>query len=141
MKEIILSKLAHHYASLHNDGPVSIVLFLSFVMKVRLHKRNMSKPLNIAHRGGAQLWPENTLFAFVSAAKAGYDGAELDVQMTRDEKLVVFHAFPLKRELCRTSGGRWVRRKSIAALPLIRELSFAELQEFDVGRPKPGTRY
>jgi len=101
----------------------------------------MPKPLNIAHRGGAQLWPENTLFAFVSAAKAGYDGAELDVQMTRDEKLVVFHDFRLKRELCRTSGGRWVRRKSIAALPLIRELSFAELQEFDVGRPKPGTLY
>jgi glycerophosphoryl diester phosphodiesterase len=63
------------------------------------------------------------------------------VQMTRDKKLVVFHDFRLKRELCRISDGRWVRRKSIAALPLIRELTFAELQEFDVGRPKPGTLY
>src|SRR6195256_4108334 len=128
-------------ASLHNDGPVSIVLFLSFVVKVRLHKRNMPKPLNIAHRGGAQLWPENTLFAFVSAAKAGYDGAELDVQMTRDEKLIVFHDFRLKRELCRFPDGRWLKRKRWAPLPLIRELTFAELQEFDVGRPKPGTLY
>jgi glycerophosphoryl diester phosphodiesterase len=101
----------------------------------------MSKPLNIAHRGGAQLWPENTLFAFVSAAKAGYDGAELDVQMTRDEKLVVFHDFRLKRELCRLSDGSWVRRKGLAPLPLIRDLTFAELQAFDVGRPKPGTPY
>jgi len=101
----------------------------------------MSKPFNIAHRGGAQLWPENTLFAFVSAAKAGYDGAELDVQMTRDEKLVVFHDFRLKRELCRSPDGRWVRRKRIAPLPLIHDLSFAELQAFDVGRPKPGSIY
>ena len=110
-------------------------------MKVRLHKRNMSKPLNIAHRGGAQLWPENTLFAFVSAAKAGYDGAELDVQMTRDEKLVVFHDFRLKRELCRISDGRWVGRKGLAPLPLIRDCTLAELKAFDVGRPKPGTLY
>jgi glycerophosphoryl diester phosphodiesterase len=101
----------------------------------------MSKPLNIAHRGGALLWPENTLFAFVSAAKAGYDGAELDVQMTRDEKLVVFHDFRLKRELCRSSDGSWVRRKGLAPLPLIRDSTFAELQAFDVGRPKPGTPY
>jgi glycerophosphoryl diester phosphodiesterase len=101
----------------------------------------MSKPLNIAHRGGAQLWPENTLFAFVSAAKAGYDGAELDVQMTRDDKLVVFHDFRLKRELCRFADGRWVGRTRIAPLPLIRERTFAELQEFDVGRPRPGTLY
>src|SRR5258706_3753822 len=110
-------------------------------MKVRMHKRNMSKPLNIAHRGGAQLWPENTLFAFVSAAKAGYDGAELDVQMTRDEKLVVFHDFRLKRELCRSPDGHWVRRKRIAPLPLIHDLTFDELQAFDVGRPEPGSVY
>jgi glycerophosphoryl diester phosphodiesterase len=110
-------------------------------VKVRLPKRNATKPLNIAHRGGAQLWPENTLFAFVSAAKAGYDGAELDVQMTRDEKLVVFHDFRLKRELCRTPDGRWVRRKGLAPLPLIRDSTFAELRAFDVGRPKPGTVY
>jgi glycerophosphoryl diester phosphodiesterase len=101
----------------------------------------MAEPLNIAHRGGALLWPENTLFAFVSAAKAGYDGAELDVQMTRDEKLVVFHDFRLKRELCRSSDGTWVRAKGVASLPLIRDLTFAELQAFDVGRPKPGTIY
>ena len=101
----------------------------------------MTKPLNIAHRGGAHLWPENTLFAFVSAAKAGYDGAELDVQMTRDEMLVVFHDFRLKPELCRLSDGRWVNRRGIAALPLIRESTLAELQGYDVGRPKPGSLY
>ncbi|HXJ01566.1 MAG TPA: glycerophosphodiester phosphodiesterase family protein [Micropepsaceae bacterium] len=98
----------------------------------------MTKPLNIAHRGGAGLWPENTLFAFVSAAKSGFDGAELDVQLTRDGRLVVFHDFRLNPDLCRDASGQWLHGKH---LPLIRDLTFAELQSFDVGRPKPGTLY
>jgi len=100
----------------------------------------VTRTLNIAHRGGAALWPENTLYAFVSAAKAGYDGAELDVQLTRDDRLVVFHDFRLKPELCRDSDGRWLRRGA-KRLPSIRALTLAELQSFDVGRPKPGTLY
>jgi len=98
----------------------------------------MVQTLNIAHRGGAGLWPENTLFAFASAASAGFDGAELDVQLTRDEKLVVFHDFHLNPELCRDSAGQWLEAQ---ARPRIRELSLGELQSFDVGRPRPGSHY
>jgi glycerophosphoryl diester phosphodiesterase len=75
--------------------------------------------------------------AFRRAAAAGYDGAELDVQLTRDGQLVVFHDFRLKPELCRGPDGAWLK----PPLPLIRELSLAELQTIDVGRPKPGTLY
>ena len=39
-------------------------------------------PWNIAHRGGAQLMPENTLAAFADALARGCDGVELDVQLT-----------------------------------------------------------
>src|SRR5258706_1119339 len=97
----------------------------------------MNKPLNIAHRGGAGLWPENTVFAFAQAARHGFDGAELDVQLTRDGKLVVFHDCRLKRELCRDQTGWWVR----PLLPLIRDLDRRELTAFDVGRAKPRTIY
>ena len=69
----------------------------------------MAKLLNIAHRGGARLWPENTLYAFAQAARAGCDGAELDLQLTRDGRLVVFHDYRLKPELCRSPGGRWLK--------------------------------
>jgi glycerophosphoryl diester phosphodiesterase len=94
--------------------------------------------LTIAHRGGAKLWPENTTFAFEQAAAAGFDGAELDVQLSRDGKLVVFHDFHLKPELCRHPDGRWLARRE---QHLIRELSAREIQEFDVGRIKPRTLY
>lgn len=47
--------------------------------------------LILAHRGYAAEYPENTMLAFKEAEKAGADGLELDVQMTRDGELVVIH--------------------------------------------------
>ena len=101
----------------------------------------MRNSLNIAHRGGAQLWPENTLPAFLSAARAGYDAAELDVQLTRDDRLVVFHDFRLKPALCRERNGQWLRVGRFRRPAAIRNLSYDELREFEVGRAKPGSLY
>jgi glycerophosphoryl diester phosphodiesterase len=97
--------------------------------------------LNIAHRGGAQLWPENTLPAFIAAARAGFHAAELDVQLTRDDRLVVFHDFRLKPGLCRNVHGEWLRPRRFRRLSAIRDLSFDELRRYDVGRAKPGSLY
>src|SRR6185295_19220458 len=99
----------------------------------------MRRTLNIAHRGGAGLWPENTVFAFASAGQAGFDGAELDVQLTRDGKLAVFHDFKLNPDLCRDGAGTWLERGH--GLAAIRDLTLGELQSFDVGRPRPGSTY
>lgn len=52
-----------------------------------------------AHRGLHNLQegiPENTLPAFRKAVENGY-GIELDVQLTKDRRVVVFHDFDLKR--------------------------------------------
>ncbi|HKS70437.1 MAG TPA: glycerophosphodiester phosphodiesterase [Ktedonobacterales bacterium] len=48
-------------------------------------------PLFFAHRGGSLLAPENTLTAFDRGASLGADALELDIQETRDGKLVVIH--------------------------------------------------
>ena len=45
----------------------------------------------IAHRGGSQVAPENTIPAFESAVSIGADMVELDVHLTKDNKLVVHH--------------------------------------------------
>ena len=58
-------------------------------------------PLIIAHRGDLTAAPENTLPAFQRAWQAGADGVELDVRVTRDGQLVVFH----DRTVERTSNG------------------------------------
>lgn len=101
----------------------------------------LTTPLNIGHRGGRGLWPENTLFALAEAARSGADGAEIDVQLSRDNVLVLFHDFRLKPELCRDADGNWLKPREGEDLPLIRDLTYAELSTLDVGRVNSGTSY
>jgi glycerophosphoryl diester phosphodiesterase len=58
--------------------------------------------LVIAHRGASGTRPENTLTAFRRAEAVGAHMIELDVQLTRDRKVVVMHDWTLRR----TTGGR-----------------------------------
>ena len=87
-------------------------------------------PLLFAHRGGAGLWPENTLFAFENAAKLGVDVLELDVHLTADDNLVVIHDSTVDRT---TNGsGR------------VDEMTVAELKKLDAGynfTPDDGATY
>ena len=45
----------------------------------------------LAHRGVSILAPENTRASFQLAIDMGVDGVEFDVQMTKDDKLVIIH--------------------------------------------------
>ena len=60
----------------------------------------------IGHRGSAGTSPENTMKSFEEAEKAGADGIELDVQMTKDGVLVVIHDEKVDRT---TKGKGWVK--------------------------------
>ncbi len=60
-------------------------------------QRDAGRALAIAHRGGAGLWPENTLYAFERAAALGVDVIETDVRATADGELVIFHDDSLER--------------------------------------------
>jgi glycerophosphoryl diester phosphodiesterase len=48
-------------------------------------------PLNIAHQGGEDEFPSNTMYAFRKALRAGADMLELDIGVTRDDKVIVMH--------------------------------------------------
>lgn len=54
-------------------------------------------PEIIGHRGARGESPENTLASFQYAATAGVAGIELDVRMSQDEVLMVFHDKKLQR--------------------------------------------
>lgn len=51
----------------------------------------------VAHRGGAALAPENTMAAFRHAPMFSVDAIELDVQMSRDGHVIVFHDETVER--------------------------------------------
>ena len=97
----------------------------------------MGKVLEIAHRGGAGLWPENTMEAFERAIAAGADGIELDVHLSADGVLVVHHDESLKPAIARGPEGDWLQRPT----PLLKELTFEEIRRYDIGRLRPGAGY
>jgi glycerophosphoryl diester phosphodiesterase len=59
-------------------------------------------PLNIAHQGGEDEFPSNTMYAFRKALEGGADMLELDIGVTRDGKVVVLHDTTVDR----TTNGR-----------------------------------
>ena len=58
------------------------------------------KLLNIAHQGGEDEAPSNTLFSYTRALAAGADMLEMDVNITADHQVVVMHDTHLAR-MCR----------------------------------------
>lgn len=72
-----------------------------------------ASPLIIAHRGGSAAAPESTAAAIREASRAGADMVELDVQLTRDGRLVIFHDERLERT---TDGHGRLRRTRYADL-------------------------
>jgi glycerophosphoryl diester phosphodiesterase len=93
--------------------------------------------LNIAHRGGAGLMPENSLAAFGDAVARDCDGAELDVQLSKDGEVVVYHDYRLKPEITRGPDGAYVTKPA----PRIKDLTLEELGAFDIGRCDPASEY
>lgn len=67
----------------------------------------------IAHRGASAYYPENTLPSFEGAIAMGADMVELDVQLTSDREVVVFHDEKISR--CTNGKGR-IAGHTLAAL-------------------------
>ncbi len=77
------------------------------------------QPLYVAHRGAQTEAPENTAPAFRLALSQGVDGIEFDLQLSKDEVVVLHH----DRTLQRIAGHK--RRVS--------DLSYDELLQMDIG--------
>src|SRR6476660_9073587 len=73
-----------------------------------------------AHRGYSAAYAENTMRAFAAAEKAGADGLELDVQVTKDGEVVVIHDEKVDRT---TSGNGYVK-----------DLTFKEIRKFNANK-------
>jgi glycerophosphoryl diester phosphodiesterase len=72
-----------------------------------------------AHRGARGYTPENTMTAFYRANQLKADGIELDVQTTKDGKIVICH----DHDIDRTSNGKgWIK-----------DFTLAELKKLDFG--------
>lgn len=80
----------------------------------------MNVVLNFAHRGSLTEAPENTLPAFQKAIDHGANGIELDVQLTKDDQLVVCHNHTFSKYNASVTGR-------------IRDYTLEEVKQIDVG--------
>ncbi len=97
------------------------------------------------HRGARARRPENTIPAFEYAISVGVDVLELDMAVTKDNVIVVSHDPYLEPPVCTGPTDR-----PRGAKATIRELTLAEVREWDCGKtknpgfpkqtPVPGTR-
>jgi glycerophosphoryl diester phosphodiesterase len=99
-----------------------------------------TKPELQGHRGARGLFPENTLPAFEAALKIGVDVLELDAGITKDGVVVIAHDPCLNLDLARDKSGTYLQ-SSAKFGPCITDMTINEIQEFDVGRIRPGSDY
>ncbi len=89
------------------------------------------------HRGARGLLPENTLAGFERTLEIGVTTLELDIAITADGVPVIAHDPELNPALTRDAQGQWLKNKG----PLIRSLTLAQLQAYDVGRLDAASEY
>ncbi|MBE2233177.1 MAG: glycerophosphodiester phosphodiesterase [Anaerolinea sp.] len=81
--------------------------------------RDLPRPLVIAHQGGEELWPSNTMYAYERAVALGVDMLEMDLHVTADGALVLMH----DETVDRTTDGTG----------LLEEMSLAQVKGLDAG--------
>jgi len=100
-------------------GFLVAIPLLYYGVQIALRTAPLTPTQYIAHRGGPVYAPENTLSAFRTAIKQGVDWLEFDVQMTKDDELVVIH----DESVDRTTEG----------VGEVRNLYFESIRELDAG--------
>lgn len=105
---------------------IAVTLLLNYSYMEEFYKGNIDSFVGIvtrtqitAHRGFSYAAPENTMYAFEYAVESGADYIELDVQLTADEQVVVFH----DEKINRVTDGTGI----------LSDYTYAELQELSAG--------
>lgn len=77
------------------------------------------RPIVLAHHGGSHLAPEHSMLAFEKAAEFGVDGFKVDVRLTKDEEIVLFHDASVERTTGETG--------------FVKDFTLAQLKELNIG--------
>lgn len=108
---------------------VPIALFILLMAPIIMaQESNTHKPFHyVGHRGASYLAPENTVASIKLAWELGAEGAECDVMLTADQKVVVFHDKNTKKLTganYTVKEATWEELKSLVVIP--RETNYPE---------------
>ena len=94
-----------------------------------------------AHRGGSGLMPENTLPAYQTSLNLGVDAIDGDLAITKDKTIVIFHDQKLNPDIMRKRDINGKLNYITDANHLIKDLTYSELLQYDVGSINPQSTY
>ncbi len=86
-----------------------------------------------AHRGGRDARPENTLVAFAYAMELGVTTLEMDMQLTKDGRIVISHNPFMNNNLAKGPDGKYVTPGKYD----LRTMTLQEIKQFDLGAMNP----
>ncbi|MEO6134929.1 MAG: glycerophosphodiester phosphodiesterase family protein, partial [Ginsengibacter sp.] len=90
-----------------------------------------------AHRGGRGLMPENTIASQKNAIDFGCT-LEMDLQMSKDKKIVVSHDGYFNSDFCLTPEGKTMTKED-GLSRLLFNMDYDSIAKYDVGlKPHPG---
>lgn len=96
---------------------MKIIFFIFFTLFANFLVAQESKI--VAHRGGVNWGPENTITTFLIAIDKGVNYIEMDVRQTKDGTFILMH----DKDFSRTTNGKG----------LVSELTIDEIKNFDAG--------
>lgn len=107
-----------------------------------------------AHRGARSFAPENTLPGYKTGLKIGLDWVDMDICVTKDNVVLVYHDIWLNPDIVSNKGVFWAKSKEdfIHAIPanqfdkviqsyLVHNLTLQQLKKFEVGILNPHSSY
>jgi len=108
-----------------------------------------------AHRGARSFAPENTIPGYVTGLAIGTHWVDMDIVMNKDGEIVVSHDIWLNPDITRGPDGEFLAPSKSAmteGVPpgeltahlqpyMVKNLTYAQLQQYDVGRLNPESPY
>lgn len=90
------------------------------------------------HRGARGLMPENTIPAMLKAVDLGVTTLEMDLQISKDKKVIVSHDPNFNADITTTPDGKTLSKEA-AKRSLLYNFNYDEIRKYDVGlKPHPG---
>lgn len=89
------------------------------------------------HRGARGLMPENTIPAMLKGIDLGVTTLEMDLQITKDKKVIVSHDPNFNANITTTPDGKFLSKDESKSL-LLYKMNYDEIKRYDVGlKPHP----
>jgi len=89
-----------------------------------------------AHRGARSYAPENAIPGYTAGLAIGTHWVDMDIVMSKEGEIIVSHDIRLNPDIVRGTDGKFITERKI-----VKSLTLAEVQQYDVGRLDTASAY